>query len=102
MVIYWPRKGARSWQDHFDATMWRHEAKQRGITVDAHRRCPTLYCFREADGLIELHVDDGRRCCKEAVIAELLASFEEKIEIKYVYGFCRDRIPRKCGVRARL
>ena len=28
---------------------------------------------READGLIELHVDDGHGCGKETVIAELMA-----------------------------
>ena len=52
--------------------------------MDAHPKCPTLFCIREADGLIELHVDDSHGCGKEEVIAELLTFLSEKIEIKYV------------------
>ena len=85
-VIYGRRKGARSWQEHFDSVIRSAEARQRGFTVDAHPKCPTLYYIREADGLIELHVDDGHGCGKEEVIAELLTFLSEKIEIKYVQG----------------
>ena len=46
-VIYGRRKGARSWQE------------QRGCTVESHPMCPTLHYVHEADGVIELHVDDG-------------------------------------------
>ena len=42
--------------------------------------------LREADGLIELHVDDGHGCGKETIVAELLAFLSEKIEMKYVQG----------------
>ena len=66
------------------------EARQRGFTVEAHPKCPTLYCVREADGVIELHVDDGHGCGKETVIAELLSFLSEKIEMKWVQGI-------KCG-----
>ena len=31
-----------------------------------------LYYVREADGVIELHVDDGHGCGKETIVAELL------------------------------
>ena len=85
-VIYGRRKGARSWQKHFDSVIRSEEARQRGFTVDAHPKCPTLYYIREADGLIELHVDDGHGCGKEEIIAELLTFLSEKIEIKYVQG----------------
>ena len=34
------------------------EARQRGFTVESHPKCPTLCYVREADGVIELHVDD--------------------------------------------
>ena len=51
---------------------------------------PTLYYVREADGVIELHVDDGHGCGKETVIAELLSCLSEKIEMKWVQGI-------KCG-----
>ena len=49
------------------------EARQRGFTVESHPKCPTLFCVREADGVIELHVDDGHVCGKETIVAELLA-----------------------------
>ena len=89
-VIYGRRKGARSWQEHFDSIIRGEEARQRGFTVEAHPKCPTLYYVREADGVIELHVDDGHGCGKETVIAELLSFLSEKIEMKWVQGI-------KCG-----
>ena len=82
-VIHGRRKGARSWQEHFDSVLRSEEARQRGFTVESHPKCPTLYHIREAD-LIELHVDDGHGRGKEEVIAELLTFLSEKIEIKYV------------------
>ena len=85
-MIYGLRKGARSWQEHFDSILRSEEAQQRGFTVEAHPKCPTLYYVREADGVIELHVDDGHGCGKETVIAELLSFLSEKIEMKYVQG----------------
>ena len=42
--------------------------------------------MREADGVIELHVDDGHGCGKETIVAELLAFLSEKIEMKYEQG----------------
>ena len=69
-VIYGRRKGARSWQEHFDSIIRGEEARQRGFTVES--KCPTLYYVREADGVIELHVDDGHGCGKETIVAELL------------------------------
>ena len=69
-MIYGRRKGARSWQEHFDSILRSEEARQRGFTVEAHPKCPTLYHLREADGVIELHVDDGHGCGKETVTAE--------------------------------
>ena len=89
-VIYGRRKGARSWQEHFDSILRGEEARQRGFTVEAHPKCPTLYYVREADGVIELRVDDGHGCGKETVIAELLSFLSEKIEMKWVQGI-------KCG-----
>ena len=89
-VIYGRRKGARSWQEHFDSILRGEEARQRGFTVEAHPKCPTLHYVREADGVIELHVDDGHGCGKETVIAELLSFLSEKIEMKLVQGI-------KCG-----
>ena len=89
-VIYGRRKGARSWQEHLDSIIRGEEARQRGFTVEAHPKCPTLYYVREADGVIELHVDDGHGCGKETVIAELLSFLSEKIEMKWVQGI-------KCG-----
>ena len=47
--------------------------------MESHPKCPTLYHVREADGVIELHVDG-----KETIVAELLAFLSEKIEMKYV------------------
>ena len=58
-MIYGRRKGARSWQEHFDSILRSKEARQRGFTVESHPKCPTLRYVREADGVIELHVDDG-------------------------------------------
>ena len=58
--------------------------------MEAHPKCPTLYYVPEADGVIELHVDDGLGCGKEMVIAELLSFLSEKIETKFVHGI-------KCG-----
>ena len=89
-VIYGRRKGARSWQEHFGSIIRGEEARQQGFTVEAHPKCPTLYYVREADGVIELHVDDGHGCGKETVIVELLSFLSEKIEMKVVQGI-------KCG-----
>ena len=85
-MIYGRRKGATSWQEHFDSILRSEEARQRGFTVEAHPKCPTLYYVREADGVIELHVDDGHGCGKETVIAELLSFLSEKIEMKFLQG----------------
>ena len=85
-MIYGRRKGARSWQDHFDSILRSEETRQRGFTVESHPKCPTLYYVREADGVIELHVDDEHGCGKETIVAELLAFLSEKIEMKYVQG----------------
>ena len=54
--------------------------------MESQSKCPTLYDVREADGVIELHVDDGHGCGKETIVAELLTFFCEKIEMKYVQG----------------
>ena len=56
------------------------------FTVESHPKCPTLHYIREADGLIELHVDDGHGCGKGTIVAELLTFLSEKIEMKYVQG----------------
>ena len=89
-VIYGRHQDARSWQEHFDSILRSEEARMRGFTVESHPKCPTLYYVREADGVIELHVDDGHGCGKETVIAELLSFLSEKIEMKWVQGI-------KCG-----
>ena len=83
-VIFGRRKGARSWQKHFDSILRSEEARQRSFTVESHPNCPTLYYVREADGVIELHVNDGHGCGKETIVAELLTLLSEKIEMKYV------------------
>ena len=85
-VIYGRRKGARSWQEHFDSILRSEEARQRGFTMESHPMCPTLYYVREADGVIELHVDDRHGCGKETIVAELLTFLSEKIEMKHVQG----------------
>ena len=41
------------------------------VSVESHPKWPTLYYVREADGVIELHVDDGHGCGKETIVAEL-------------------------------
>ena len=79
-MIYGRRKGASSWQEHLDSILRSDEARQRGFTVEAHPKCPTLYYVREADGVIEVNVDDRHGCGKETVVAELLAFLSEKIE----------------------
>ena len=42
--------------------------------------------MREADGVIELHVDDEHGCGKETIVAELFTFLSEKIEMKHVLG----------------
>ena len=74
----------------FDSILRSEEARQRDFTVESHPKCPTLYYVREADGVIELHVDDGHGCGKETIVAELLTFLSEKIEMKYGQGI-------KCG-----
>ena len=54
--------------------------------MESHPNCATLHYVREADGVIELHVDDGHGFGKETIVAELLTSLSEKIEMKYVQG----------------
>ena len=85
-MIYERRKGARSWQQHFESMLRSEEARQRGFTVESHPKCPTLYYVREADGATKLHVDDGHGCGNETVVAELLAFLSEKIELEHVQG----------------
>ena len=53
--------------------------------MESHLKCPTLH-VHEANGVIELHVDDGHGCGKETIVAELLTFLSEKIEMKYVQG----------------
>ena len=86
-MIYGRRKGARSWQEHFDSILRSEEVRQRGFMVESHPKCPTLHYVREADGMIELHVHDGHGCGKETIVAELLAFLSDKTEMKYVQGF---------------
>ena len=65
------------------------EVRKQGSEVsqwESHPKCPTLYYVREADGVIELHVDDGHGCGKETIVEELLTFLSEKIEMKYVQG----------------
>ena len=46
-VIYGRRKGASSWQEHFDSIIRGEKARQRGFTVEAHPKCPdALLCAR--------------------------------------------------------
>ena len=85
-VINGRRKGARSWQEPFDSILSSEEARQRGFAVESHPKGPTLCCVREADGVIEVHVDDGHGCGKEMIVAELLTFLSEKIEMKYGQG----------------
>ena len=63
-------RGARSW--HFDSIIRSEETRQRGFTVESHPKFPTLYYLREADRVVELHVDHGHGCGKETIVAELL------------------------------
>ena len=42
-VIHGRRKGARSWQEHFDSIPRSEEARQRGFTIESHPKCPTHY-----------------------------------------------------------
>ena len=98
LVFFWNRHqrrlrnmvivcGGRSeWQEHFESVLRSEEPRQRGFTVESHPKCATLYYVRDADGVIELHVDDGPGCGKETIIAELLTFLSEKIEMKYVQG----------------
>ena len=59
-------KGARSWQERFDSILKSEEARQRGFTVESHPKVSGhSTTLREADGVIELHVDDGHGCGKE-------------------------------------
>ena len=85
-MIYGRRKGARSWQEHFDSILRSEEARQQGFIVESHPKCPTLFYVREADGVIEFHVDDGHGCGKETFVTELLAFLSEKMEMKHVQG----------------
>ena len=57
-VIYGPRKGARSWQEHFDSILRNEEARQRGFIVESHPKCPTLCYVREADGVNFMRMTD--------------------------------------------
>ena len=58
--------------------------------MEAQPKCPTLYYVREADGVIERHLDDRHGCRKETIVAQLLTFLSEKIEMKFLQGI-------KCG-----
>ena len=72
-MIYGRRKGTGLWQEHFVSILRSEEVWERCVQRESHPRCPTLYCVREADGVIELHVDDGHGCGTEMIVAELLS-----------------------------
>ena len=71
-VIYGRRKGARSWQDHFRSVVISEETRKAGFTVRLHDKCPTLFYIEEADGVLELHVDDGHGTGDPVVIRKFL------------------------------
>jgi hypothetical protein len=83
-VIYGRRKGARSWQDHFVSVVQSPEAVEAGFTVKVHEKCPTMFYLVEADGLFELHVDDGHGTGRPDVIRKFLEYISQKIELKWV------------------
>jgi hypothetical protein len=85
-VIYGRRKGARSWQDHFVSVVQSPEAVEAGFTVKVHEKCPTMFYLVEADGLFELHVDDGHGTGRPDVIRKFLEYISQKIELKWVDG----------------
>ena len=108
-VIYGRRKGARSWQEHFGSILRSEEARQRGFTVESHPKCPTLYYLREAEGVIELHVDDGHGCGKETIVAELkcvqgiwCGSYEHLKTVKVRDGKKLTSIPNKKHLQSAL
>ena len=83
-VIYGRRKGARSWQDLFREIVLSEEAKKAGFTVRVHHKCPTIFYIEEADGVMELHVDDGHACGKSEVMKAFMVYLASELELKYV------------------
>ena len=83
-VIYGRRKGARTWQEHFHEVVTSDEAKTNGFTVTRFEQQPTLYYLHEADGVMELHVDDGHGTGRPAVTRRFLEWLQTKIELKWV------------------
>jgi hypothetical protein len=82
-VIYGRRKGARSWQDHFRSVIISEDARKAGFTVRLHDKCPTLFYIEEADGVLELHVDDGHGTGDPVVIKKFLEYVADKIDLKW-------------------
>ena len=83
-VIYGRRKGARSWQDHFRSVVISEETRKAGFTVRLHDKCPTLFYIEEADGVLELHVDDGHGTGDPVVIRKFLEYVGSQIELKWI------------------
>lgn len=64
---------------------WRRKrAKATGFTVKVFEHSPILYYIEGADGVLELHVDDGRGTGKPEVDSRLLQYLEKHTELKWI------------------
>ena len=63
--------------------MLSQETKDAGFTLRVHDKCPTMFYLEEADGVLELHVDDGHGTGDPLVIRKFLEYLSTKLELKW-------------------
>ncbi len=81
-VIYGRRKGARSRQDHLRSVVLSKETQRAGFAIRVHDKFPTMFYLEEADGILELHVDDRHGAGDPMVARKFLEFMSSKLELK--------------------
>lgn len=81
-VVDGRNEGARGWQELFHVLVTPEGTKKAGFTVKVFGKSPRLYDIEEANGVSELHVDDGHRTGKPKVVRQFLLNLDKHIELK--------------------
>lgn len=58
-----------SWREFLHGHLTSEATREEGFIVKVFVQSPTLYYIEEADGVSELHADDGHGTCKRVVMS---------------------------------
>ena len=81
-TIYGPRPAARRWQAHFCKVVTSSECKDEGFTVVQCPKSPNIYNMKEADGVVDLHVDDGHCTGIPEIMERFFAYVSTNVKMK--------------------